>query len=310
MEQHVVVVGSGPVGAGVALRHAERGTRVTVLTRRGTGPDHALVARHAGDAADADVLSTLANDASAIFNCANPAYHRWDTEWPPIHRALMTAAERSGAVLVMTDNLYCFGPDGTMPMREGDPMRATGTKGAVRARMAQDLLDAHAAGRLRATLARASDFYGPTVLGAVLGERVMPKVLAGKKVGLLGRVDVPHSMSYMPDVVTTLVTIAGDERAWGRPWHVPNAPALTQREAVAALASAAGTSATATTVPKAAVRALGLFNPMMKELMETWYQFAEPWITDSTLTEHTFGLIPTGFEEGAAATVNWWRART
>ncbi len=48
-----------------------------------------------------------------------------------------------------------------------------------------------------------------------MGERVVPNVLAGKKVGLLGALDVPHSLSYMPDVVRTLVTIAGDERAWG-----------------------------------------------------------------------------------------------
>jgi nucleoside-diphosphate-sugar epimerase len=309
MEQHVVVVGSGPVGSGVALRHAEQGTRVTVVTRSGTGPQHPLVTKVAGDASDATALTRLATGAAALFNCANPPYHRWPTDWPPMHQSLMTAAERSGAVLVMMDNLYGFGPGSSMPIRELDPLRATGDKGAVRARMAQDLLDGHAAGRFRATLARASDFYGPAVLGAALGERAMPKVLAGKKVALLGRLDVPHVVSYMPDVVTTLVTIAHDERAWGKPWHVPNAPALTQRETVALLARAAGSKATATAVPKAALHVLGLVNPMMKGLLETWYQFAEPWTTDSTLTEQTFGLTATGMEEGAAATVEWWRAR-
>jgi nucleoside-diphosphate-sugar epimerase len=103
-------------------------------------------------------------------------------------------------------------------------MNAQGPKGSVRRRMADDLLAGHAAGRFRATLARASDFYGPEVKGAALGERVVPKVIAGKKVSLLGSLDVPHSVSYMPDVVRTLVTIATDERAWGKPWHVPNAP--------------------------------------------------------------------------------------
>ncbi len=306
---HHVVIGSGPVGSGVARVLADRGDTVTVITRSGTGPDHRLITRTKGDAADVDLLTRISDGASTIFNCANPPYHQWETAWPPIHRSIMTTAERTGAVLVMMDNLYAFGPGSVMPMREDHPMAATGTKGATRARMATELLAAHAAGRLRATLARASDFFGPEVMGAALGERTMPKILAGKKVSLLGGLDVPHSVSYMPDVVHTLVTIAGDERAWGSPWQVPNAPALTQRETVAGLAAAAGTGSSATAVPKIAVTALGLVSPTMRELKETWYQFAEPWITDSTLTEKTFDLHATPFEEAAAATVGWWRTR-
>jgi nucleoside-diphosphate-sugar epimerase len=196
-----------------------------------------------------------------------------------------------------------------MPMREGDPLLSTGKKGAVRARMATDLLEAHEAGRLRATFARASDFYGPEVLGASLGERVMPNVLKGTKVSLLGALDLPHSVSYMPDVVGTLVTIAFDERAWGKPWHVPNAPALSQRDTVAVLAAAAGTEVKVSAIPKVALSALGVFSPTMAGLKEVWYQFAEPWVTDSTLTEQTFGLTATPLAEGAAATVAWWRGR-
>jgi len=175
--------------------------------------------------------------------------------------------------------------------------------------MATELLAAHEAGSLRATLARASDFFGPGVLGSALGERAIPKIIAGKKVALLGRIDQPHSMSYMPDVTRTLVTIALDPTAWGHAWHVPNAPAITQAEFVRLLATAAGTSSTATTVPKFALTAIGLVNPTMRELKETWYQFAEPFITDSSLTERTFGLTATSLEEAARATIEWWRAQ-
>ena len=307
--QHHLVIGSGPVGAGVATALAERGQPVTVVTRSGTGPTHELINRVKADAGDAETVARLANGAATIFNCANPPYHRWETDWPPMHRALMSAAEKSGAVLVMMDNLYGFGEGRPMPMHEHDPLLSTGTKGAVRARMATDLLEAHVAGRLRATFARASDFYGPEVLGATLGERAMPNILKGKKVGLLGRLDVPHSVSYMPDVVRTLVTIAFDERAWGRPWHVPNAPALSQRETVRVLAAAAGTEVKVTAIPKVALTTLGVFSPTMAGLKEVWCQVGEPWITDSTLTEQTFGLTATPLADGAEATVAWWRER-
>jgi nucleoside-diphosphate-sugar epimerase len=307
--QHHVIVGAGPVGSGVARLLAQRGEPVTVITRRGTGPTHPLITRAVGDATDADLLTRHTAGAAAIYNCANPPYHRWATDWPPMHRAMLAAAERSDAVLVMMDNLYAFGPDAMMPMSEGDELRATGTKGAMRATMARELLQAHADGRVRATLARASDFFGPEVLNASLGERVMPRLLVGKKVSLLGRLDVAHSASFMPDVVRTLVTIAADERAWGHPWHVPNATAVTQRELVAALASAAGTTPKVSAIPKVALSALGLVVPMMRELKETWYQFDQPFITDSKLTESTFDLTPTPLDQAAHETVEWWRQR-
>ena len=226
-----------------------------------------------------------------------------------MHAAFMTAAARTGAVLVMIDNLYAFGPDTPMPMREADPMRATGAKGAVRARMATELLQAHAAGTLRATIARASDFFGPGVTDSMLGERVLPRVLAGKGVSMLGSLDTPHHVSYMPDVARTLTTIATDARAWGAAWHVPNAPALTQRQLVAALAAAAGTEVKVSTIPWVVVRALGIVMPVMRELRETSYQFDRPWIVDSSLTEATFGLAATPMAVAAKETVAWWRTR-
>jgi nucleoside-diphosphate-sugar epimerase len=308
MQPHVVI-GSGPVGSGIALQLAENGTPVMVITRRGGGPNHPLVTKTNADATDAAALVRFATGAAAIYNCVNPPYHQWDTAWPPLHNAMMHAAERTGAVLVMMDNLYGFGPGTAMPMHEGDPTNALGPKGSTRARMEAELLAAHAAGRLRATFARASDFYGPNVLDAALGSRAWPKILAGKKVALLGALDIPRSYSYMPDVVQTMTTIATDERAWGQGWHVPNAAPLTQRQMVDALAKAAGTTPRCSSVPRGVIKAMGTFNPMMKALLETWYQFDAPWITDSKHTEQTFNLRATPLLDGALATAQWWQAR-
>lgn len=310
MSEHHVVVGAGPVGSTTALLLAERGHSVTLVSRRGGGPEHAAINRAKADAGDADTLARIATAATAIYNCVNPPYHKWATDWPPMHRGFIQAAERSGAVLVMTDNLYAFGADAPMPMHEGDPMRATGVKGSVRATMARELLEAHAAGRIRATLARASDFFGPRVVQSSMGERVVPKVIAGKKVSLLGALDVAHQSSYMPDVARTLVTIATDARAWGHAWHVPNSPAVSQRQMVEAFAAAAGTTAKVSAAPWAMVNLLGLVVPIMRELRETRYQFDRPWVVDATHTEQTLGLSATPLAEAAAATVAWWRAQT
>ncbi|MCB0979811.1 MAG: hypothetical protein KDB17_04065, partial [Ilumatobacter sp.] len=83
MQQHHVIVGAGPVGSGIALHLANAGTPVTIVTRSGSGPDHPLVTRHRGDATDAEALAGLCTGAAALYNCANPPYHRWPQDWPP-----------------------------------------------------------------------------------------------------------------------------------------------------------------------------------------------------------------------------------
>lgn len=304
-----LVAGAGPVGATIASKLANNGHRVTVLTRSGTGPSHPNITLVKGDASDPAVVAAAARGTAAIFNCVNPPYHRWAQDWPALHQSLLTGAESAGSVLTMMDNLYAFGPGTPMPMTEHSVMRATGTKGAVRRAMAEQLLAAHEEQRARTTLVRASDFFGPGVTGSAFGERVLPKVLAGKKVGLLGSLDVPHAVSYMPDVADTMIAAATNPAAWGRAWQVPNAPALTQRQLIDAFAAAAGTTACVGALPKFALNVLGIFVPMMRELKETWYQFDQPWTTDSTLTTDVLGVTATSVDQAAAATVAWWKDR-
>ena len=142
-----VIVGAGPVGTGTATLLAERGERVRVLTRRGGGPQHPAIERIAADASDADRLAALAEGAAALYNCANPPYHRWLTDWPPLAAALLTAAERSGAVLATASNLYGYGPvDG--PIIDSTPLAATHPKLKLRAQMWLDAEAAHQAGRI------------------------------------------------------------------------------------------------------------------------------------------------------------------
>jgi NAD(P)-dependent dehydrogenase (short-subunit alcohol dehydrogenase family) len=143
-----LVVGAGVIGSAVARRLADAGTQVRVVTRSGSGPDHPLVEKVAADAADAVRLASLADGAAVIYNCANPPYTRWSTDWPPLAASLLAAAESSGAVLVTCSNLYGYGPV-DHPLTEKDPQAATYPKGRVRAQMWEDALAANRAGRVR-----------------------------------------------------------------------------------------------------------------------------------------------------------------
>ncbi|MCC3769679.1 NAD-dependent epimerase/dehydratase family protein [Streptomyces sp. UNOC14_S4] len=314
---HYVVIGFGPAGAATARLLAEQGHSVRVVTKTGRSPEPGI--EHlALDATDSKRLAEALQGATAVFNCAAPPYHRWASDWPPLASSICEAVEATGAVLVMLGNLYGYGPvDGRRPMAEGLPLAATGVKGKARAAVWEQARRLHEQGRIRAVEVRASDFFGPGVTdGGHLAARVVPQLLRGKHgkrgkpVSTLGDPDAPHSWSYLPDIARALVEVAGEERAWGRAWHVPTAPALSVREMVGRLAAQAGTGPVAVRrLPPVALGVASLFSPMIRELKEIRYQFDRPFVVDSSAYEAEFAVRATPVDEQVEATVAWWRQR-
>lgn len=304
MARHVIV-GAGRIGSTTAALLAERGEQVRLVSRRGTGPRHPAIERVAADATDAGRLSELTAGAAALYNCANPAYHRWHTDWPPLASALLTAAERSGAPLVVMGCLYGYG-EVTGPMTEETPLAATHPKLRLRAEMWRDALAAHQAGRIRAVEVRASDYIeANSIITMVMGKAL----LAGKRAYVPGALDVPHTWTSTADSARMLVAVAGDERAWGRAWHVPSQPPLTVRELADRFAAAAGAPAPKlSAIPYPVMWGAGLVNTMVRELRTTRYQFVRPFVMDSTAATETFGLRPRAWDESLREAADTVRA--
>ncbi len=304
-----IVVGFGPAGAATARLLAEQGHAVRVVTTSARSPEPGI--EHVAlDATDTERLIEAARGAVAIHSCAAPPYRRWAVDWPPLASSLCAAAEATGAVLVLLGNLYGYGPvDG--PLTEELPLAATGPKGKVRAAVWEQARTLHEQGRIRAVEVRASDFFGPGVTdGGHLAGRVVPRILRGKPVSTLGDPDAPHSWTYVPDVAEALARVAGDERAWGRPWHVPTAPAQSVRNMADRLAAEAGSGPVAVRgLPSAVVAVAALVSPLIRELKEVRYQFDRPFVVDSSAYEGAFAVRATPVDEQVKATVDWWRER-
>ena len=295
-----VIVGAGPIGSRTALLLAQRGETVRVISRSGRGPVAEGIELVAADAADPAKLTELTKGAVAIYNCANPAYHTWLTDWPPLAASLLQAAEANEALLVTLSNLYGYGPVNG-PITATTPMRAEHPKLRVRRQMWEEALAAHQAGRVRVTEARASDFIGSEA-NSVLGDMVIKRTVNGKSAFVLGDPDAPHSWTNVDDVAKTLVAIAGDERAWGKAWLVPTAAPLSVRAAAERANELMGAKkAKVTSLPYWVLWSMGLFSKVIKELRATYYQFDKPFVVDSSLTERTFGLTPTPIDESLRA---------
>lgn len=304
-----LVIGLGPAGAATARLLAEKGHSVRVITRSGRNPEPGI--EHVAlDATDSERLIEAAQGAAVIYSCAAPPYHRWASEWPPLASSICAAAEATGAVVVMLGNLYAYGPvDG--PMTEELPPAATGPKGRVRAAVWEQARKLHEQGRIKAVEVRASDFFGPGVTdGGHLAARVVPRLLRGKSVSTLGDPDTPHSWTYLPDVARGLVEVAGEERAWGRAWHVPTEPPLSTRELVDRLAAESGGGPVAVRrLPSAVLGVASVFSPLIRELKEVRYQFDQPFVVDASAYEAEFTVRATPVDEQVKATLDWWRER-
>ncbi len=310
MTSHLVL-GAGPVGTALALRLAQAGRTVAVVTRSGGGPEGPRVKRIALDATDARALAEAARGAHALYNCANPgSYQTWEQGWPPLAAAALHAAEASGAVLVTLSNLYGYGPV-RGPMTRSLPLTPSDHKGQLRARMWQEALAAHRAGRVRVTEARASDYIGPSVPASHgLLPMYAAATLAGKPAAVMADPDQPHTWTAVDDVVSTLIALGADDRAWGSPWLVPSNPPATVREVLRELGARAGTGEPRLRrVPRFVLRAGGIVSPLLREVPGVLYQYDRPFVADTAETSNVLGVRPTPWAEVLDATAPAWHDR-
>jgi len=304
-----VVFGTGPLGLAVMRKLVARGKPVRMVNRRGQAKVPAGVQVVQADASDPVSARQACKGASVVYNCIGVDYTKWTELWPPIMDGIIEGAAFANAKMVFADNLYMYGPV-SGPMTEDLPYAATTRKGRVRAQIATTLMEAHANGKLRATIGRGSDFYGPGVLVSAVGERVFPRALSGKAAGVFGNLDMPHTYTYIEDFARGLVTLGERDEALGEVWHIPSAETLTTRQFLELVFEEAGTPFKVSVMPKVMVSVLALFVPVLREMKEMLYMFEEPFIVDHSKFERAFGANPTPHREAIRRTLDWFRQRT
>jgi nucleoside-diphosphate-sugar epimerase len=286
-----IVIGVGTIGSRVARMLTEKGKWVIVVSR--STPNFGLpgVEEKIADASSLESLLTVASSAKVIYNCANPPYNSWVVEWPKISSSVSEFAMRTGADLVICSNLYGYGPHEGV-LTEDFPLKATWANGVARAKVWQENKALNDAEKLRVTEVRGSDYICANEQSR-MGDRVVPNLIAGKPIQLLGAIDQPHTWTDPDDVAKLMLTLAEDNRSWGRPWHVPSNEPKTQREVVADIAKELGvTDYKVAPVGILLESILGVFNPVIRELNRGRYQFAKPYVVSSKAAQETFGLSP------------------
>jgi nucleoside-diphosphate-sugar epimerase len=304
-EELHVIFGAGPLGKWTARELVKLGRRVRMVNRSGKAdrlPQGVEIV--ASDAYDTAKNITITQGAAAVYQCAQPHYHEWVEKFPPLQAAILEAAAANGARLVVGDNLYMYGHFHGR-LGEDSPIAPNTRKGRVRAEMAQAVLDAHAAGKVRAAIGRASDFFGPDDT-ALTGYAIQPAV-EGKSANLLGRTDQPHTFTYIADFGQLLATLGTRDEAPGQVWFAPSNPPITQAQFVQLLEAELGRPVKTMVGGPLMMRFLGLFDKEIAETVEMLFEWSQPYVVDSSKAEQAFGLKATPFAQAIHETVEWCR---
>ena len=300
-----VVAGVGPVGRAILdeLVHRKLPVRAVVRGPVADLPDEVEVVE--ADLTDPDDTAQATAGASVLYHAASAPYDRWPELLPPLMRGIVAGAAASGARIVYADNLYAYGPvEG--PLTEDLPSRATGPNGRIRAMLADDLMEAHAAGTVQATIGRGSDYFGPRGLQSIAGERLFGRAVAGKPAQVLGDPEAPHTLTYLPDFGRALVTLGTRDEALGQVWHLPNADTLTPREFAALVFDALEQPLKLQVMPSALIAVAALFSPTLRAVQEQRYQRNAPWVVDHSKFARAFGVDVTPHREAIARTTAWF----
>lgn len=224
----------------------------------------------------------------------------WQTTWPILMRNVIDACKTHHSKLVFFDNIYMYDPNYLARMTEDTPIGPVSKKGAVRSQIAKMILDEVENGGLQALIARSADFYGPSIKNtSMLTETVFNNFSNGKKANWMASVKYKHSFTYTPDAGKATALLGNTADAYNQVWHLPTASnPLTGQEWIEAIAKEMAVEPKVQVAPKFLVQVIGLFVPIMKEMVEMMYQYDRDYVFDSSKFERQFDFKPTPYLEG------------
>jgi len=306
----VTVFGYGATGAATVDLLVSRGTPVRLVQRKRPAGLPAGVDFMACDVLKLDDVKRAISGASQVVVAIGFEYRAavWRSAWPKAMASLLAAADAANTRVVFIDNMYMYGPQ-DVALHEDLPLADYGRKPAVRAHVTRMWQQAAREGRVRWAALRAPDFYGPGVRNSHMGDSGLARVAQGQPAQVLMAPDMPHAFAYVPDIARAVVTLLdAPDDAFNQTWHVPCAKAKSPREMLQIGADAAGMKLKMMVMPPLMLRLLGVFAPMVREMIEMRFTWNRPYHVDATKFARRFWSDATPLEVGIPAAMRSYRA--
>jgi nucleoside-diphosphate-sugar epimerase len=313
VERIGLVGGAGAVGQSVSQALVARGKSFRVIGRSASGLEASFgrtpgAERATWNPEDPASVRAAVRGLDTLVYLVGVPYDRFD-QHPVVMRQTLAGAIAEGVRrMVLVQNVYPYGIPRMTPVTESHAREPHTYKGRMRKAQEDLLLEADAAGRIRGTILRLPDFYGPDIEKSILHDAFVA-AMAGRTANLIGPIDTPHEFIYVPDVGPVLLDLADRPEAYGRWWHLGGPGTITQREFVAKVFAAAGKRPKLRVAGKTTLRVMGLFNPIMRELVEMSYLHTTPVVLDDSSLQKLLGPVKkTFYDEGIQKTLETMKA--
>jgi nucleoside-diphosphate-sugar epimerase len=156
---------------------------------------------------------------------------------------------------------------------------------------------------------RPPDFYGPDSDLSYVAD-MFKAAIEGRAANVIAPVDTLHEFIYVPDLAKTLIALSEKEEAYGKAWNVAGPAPITTRQFAELVFTAAGRKTRLRAANKLMLRVMGVFSPMMREIVEMHYLWTNPVkLDDSRLRQLLPDLHKTPYEDGIRATLNAMRQK-
>jgi nucleoside-diphosphate-sugar epimerase len=297
----------GPIGTELAKALTEYTTDIRLVSRhpQKVNPTDKLMP---ADLLDAKKVQKAVKGSDVVYVTVGFPYDTkvWLDCWPKFIKNVIEACKEFNAKLVFFDNMYMYDPKYLNRMTEETPIKPPSKKGKVRAEVAQMIMDEVKAGTLTALIARSADFYGPGIKSSsMMNETIIKPLRIGGKANLLGSVNSKHSYTFTPDAGKATALLGNTADAYNQVWHLPTAAEpFTGAQWAWLIASELGVKPRYHRVNRYMIWILGYMNPVMKEILEMFYQNQSDYIFDSSKFEKRFGIKPTPYHIGLKETIN------
>ncbi len=228
----------------------------------------------------------------------------WQAEWVRLMQNVINACAEHNAKLVFFDNVYAIGGDNVRHITEQSPISPSSKKGEVRAAVDRLILEAVERGKIQAIIARAPDFFSEIKTQSLLMNMVYDNFAKSKAAQWFCNADVPHSTGYTPDLARGTAMLGNTPDAFNQVWNLPvHNHAPTGREWAAMFAEEMHVKNRIQVLPMWGLRGLGLFVPILKEMVEMCYQYDREYFFDSSKFTSRFSYTPTDHKEAIKRTI-------
>ena len=257
-----------------------------------------------GDADSVADMQAAIGDADVVVNALNLPYDKWDKGRAEAQAALVIEAMgKSGKTLLFPGNVYNYAATDRVltPDLEQRPQTP---RGAIRKRMEAMFEAAAKRGDMQVIILRAGDFYAPHNVGDWFDQGMMLDIAKGK-VALMGTPGVGHAWAYLPDLGQAFEKLGWHRQELGAFERFHFAGHFVTPEVLgAAISKAAPVKLKVGYFPRVILSALGLFQPIMREIAKMGYLWEYPLeLRDPRLDALLGPDFGTPFDTAVAATV-------